>query len=86
MAMLFWIVVILLLILTGAILPILHFGLWALLVVLALTLVVWAFLRLCGFVLRPFVWLGSDMANAVRGPDHPKPNDLDYKHLGHLEK
>src|SRR5258708_33857842 len=80
MAMLFWIVVILLLILTGAILPILHFALWALLVILMLTLLVWAFLRLCGLVLRPFVLLGSDVVDAVRGRDHPKPDDPDYKH------
>src|SRR5258708_8662326 len=80
MAMLFWIVVILVLTLTGAILPILHFALWALLVILMLTLLVWAFLRLCGLVLRPFVLLGSDVVDAVRGRDHPKPDDPDYKH------
>jgi len=80
MPMLFWIVVVLLLVLTGAILPLLHFGLWALLVILALTLSVWVFLRLCGFVLRPFVLIGSDVLEAVRGGDYPKPDDPDYKH------
>jgi hypothetical protein len=80
MAMLFWIIVILLVILTGAILPILHFGLWALLVILILAFLVWALLRLGGLILRPFVLLGSDVMEAVRGGHHPKPDDPDYKH------
>jgi hypothetical protein len=80
MAMLFWTIVILLVILTGALIPILHFGLWALLAVLVVVLLVWVFVRLCGLVLRPFVLLGSDVAQAVRGGDYPKPSDPDYKH------
>jgi hypothetical protein len=80
MAMLFWTIVILLLILTGAILPILHIGLWALLAILTLTLIVWAFLRFFGLILRPFVLLGSDVVEAVRGDGCPKPNDPDHEH------
>jgi hypothetical protein len=80
MAMLFWTIVILLLILTGALLPILHFGLWAILVMLTLVLLVWVFLRLCGLVLRPLVLLGSDVAEAVRASGYPTPTDQDYDH------
>ena len=79
MAVLFWIVVILLLILTGALLPILHFGLWAVLVILTLILLGWIILKGLGLIIRPFALIGSDVVDAIRGGDFPKPNDPDYR-------
>ncbi|WP_454651582.1 hypothetical protein [Bradyrhizobium liaoningense] len=80
MAILFWIVVILLLFLTGAIVPVLYFGFWALAVVLILVLAVWAFLRVCGFVLQPFAMIASDVAGWVRSRERIKRPDPDHKY------
>jgi hypothetical protein len=79
MAMLFWIIVAFLLILTGAIVPILHIGLWAVVVILTVILLGWMFLKACGLVLRPFALIGSDIVEAARGHGYPKPDDPDYK-------
>jgi len=80
MAVLFWIVVLLGLALTGVILPVLYFGFWALFSVLLIVLVVWVGLRFLGFVLRPFAFLASDIFGWIRGSDHPKPTDPYYPH------
>jgi hypothetical protein len=80
MAMLFGIIVALVLLLTGAIFPILHFGLWTLVVVLTIVLVCWIFLKTIGVVLRPLGLIGSDVVEAIRGDGYPKPDDPDYEH------
>ncbi|WP_145963703.1 hypothetical protein [Bradyrhizobium algeriense] len=72
MAVLFWVIVLLALVLTGAIVPVLHFGLWALLVVLILIFLAWGFLRLCGLLLREFA--------PIRPLNFPKPDDPDHRH------
>jgi hypothetical protein len=79
MAVLFWIIVILLLILTGAALPILYLGLWAVLVILILVFLGWMILKAFGLIIHPFALIGSDVVNAIRGDGFPKPNDPDYK-------
>jgi len=79
-AILFWIVVILLLLLTGAIVPVLYFGFWALAVVLIVILVAWALLRVCGIVLQPFAMIASDLAGWVRSRERVKRPDPDHKH------
>ncbi len=80
MGTLFWIIVALVFILTGAIIPILHFGLWAVVVILAIVLFGWIVLKAFGLVIRPLALIGWDIAGAIQGNGYPKSDDPDYKH------
>jgi len=82
-ATLFWTIVILLLLLTGAIIPVLYFGFGR-----------WSgphcrvarlgFPSLCGFVLQPFAMIASDVAGWARSRNRLKRLDPDRKHYVEL--
>ena len=78
MAALFWTIVALVLILTGAIVPILIFGGWALVVVLIVALLGLIVAKIFGLLIRPFAMIGADVAEALAKPKYPPPDHPDY--------
>src|SRR5437660_8812221 len=77
---LFWLIVLLILILTGAIVPVVIFGAWALVVVLVIVFLGLIILKAFGLLIEPFAWLATTIASAsgAQRPEVPRPSDPDY--------
>lgn len=82
MPVLIFIIIALVLVLTGAIVPVLVFSGWMLVVVLALALLWMIFRRVLGFVLTvilsPFVFVAASIFERRQGPKFPVPGDPDF--------
>jgi hypothetical protein len=78
----------LVLLLTGAIVPVLIFGGWALVVVLGVVLALWIVAKAFGLVFKPLVVLGNDVGQAFGWwgpPRHPSPGDPVYLNWANRE-
>ena len=78
MAFWFWTIVLVLLVLTGAIIPVLIFAKWTLVAALVVALMGISVIGLLALLLKPFALIAADIFEAFGKAKRPAPDDPEY--------